>query len=151
MFHLSDKKLPLSNDDVLAINIHSNGFYRIQYGQIEAEKLQNLLMADHKRLPMAARARIISDAFTLASAGYIDYKFALNFTKYLKNEREFVPWAMALAGFPIMQKFFEGKPEEEKKFRKYLKSILQPLFDEEIGGIDRAESEETKETNFFKE
>ena len=36
---------------------------------------------------------LITDAFNLARAGYLDIKVALNITTYLTQERDFVPWA----------------------------------------------------------
>ena len=42
---------------------------------------------------MASRSSLISDAFTLARAGFLNQGTALNITQYLTDERGYVPWA----------------------------------------------------------
>ena len=46
-------------------------------------------------IPPASRSTLINDAFNLARAGYLDIKVALNISKYLIHERDFVPWTAA--------------------------------------------------------
>ena len=45
---------------------------------------------------MASRSSLISDAFTLARAGFLNQVIPLNLTQYLTNERGYVPWATAV-------------------------------------------------------
>ena len=50
--------------------------------------------------------KIIDDAMNLAKSSYLDYPTALATTAYLARENEFLPWASALNGEPIIN---EGK------------------------------------------
>ena len=38
------------------------------------------------------RSSLINDAFSLAESGHIDYSIPLSMTKYLKKEKDYVPW-----------------------------------------------------------
>lgn len=50
--------------------------------------------------------KIVDDAMNLAKSSYLDYPTALATTAYLGKENEFLPWASALNGEPIIK---EGK------------------------------------------
>lgn len=60
--------------------------------------LANYLQDPNKFSKIVAtnRAQIVDDALTLARAGKLDYRIALNLTRYLENEMEYVPWRSAL-------------------------------------------------------
>lgn len=79
---------------MLVLNSQSQGFYRIHYGQGELERIREQLLENHEMLPMAGRARIIDDMFTLAEGGYVPYEHTLNLTRYLSAEKEYPPWEM---------------------------------------------------------
>lgn len=42
------------------------------------------------------RAQLLDDALNLARAGLLDYATALDVTRYLGNELEYIPWKAAL-------------------------------------------------------
>lgn len=42
------------------------------------------------------RAQLLDDSLNLARAGLLDYATALNVTRYLANELEYIPWKAAL-------------------------------------------------------
>jgi len=42
------------------------------------------------------RAQLLDDALNLARAGLLDYATALDVTRYLANELEYIPWKAAL-------------------------------------------------------
>lgn len=48
-----------------------------------------------KALSTADRSNLIHDAFSLAKASYLPYATALNMTKYLVFEHDYVPWSVA--------------------------------------------------------
>lgn len=50
------------------------------------------------------RASLLNDVFTLADSTQVSYETALDLTKYLVNEEEFVPWMVATAKLTSMKK-----------------------------------------------
>lgn len=53
------------------------------------------LMKDHDAISLSNRAQLMDDYLNLARAGMTPYSNALNVTKALANERDYVPWAAA--------------------------------------------------------
>lgn len=54
------------------------------------------------------RAQLVNDIFNLARSDHINYKEALRFLEYLKNEKSYFPWSSAYAGFRfLMQRYAE--------------------------------------------
>lgn len=44
---------------------------------------------------MSDRAHLLEDAFSLASAGELEYEIAMNMTGYLSQENNAIPWSVA--------------------------------------------------------
>lgn len=57
------------------------------------------------------RAQIVDDALTLARAGKLDYRIALNLTRYLVNEFEYVPWRSALGALNFIDSMMSSGPD----------------------------------------
>lgn len=58
---------------------------------------------NYTKIASVNRAQIIDDSLTLARAGKLDYRIALNLTQYLINEHEYVPWRSALGAFGFIE------------------------------------------------
>ena len=56
------------------------------------------------------RAQIIDDYFNLARAGLTPYSNALELTRYLVRETEYVPWAAATTAFDYVDTMLYGSP-----------------------------------------
>lgn len=89
----------------LFILLHEyKGYYRVNYDERNWQLLVNYLQ-DPQTFPNIAsinRAQILDDALTLARAGKLDYRIALNLTKYLVNENDYVPWRSALGALSFI-------------------------------------------------
>lgn len=48
------------------------------------------------KIAPANRAQLIDDALNLARGGILDYRIAMNLTKYLAHEKDYVPWKAAI-------------------------------------------------------
>lgn len=74
------------------------GYYRVNYDINNWQLIANYLQdpQNYSRIAATNRAQIVDDALTLARAGKLDYRIALNLTRYLVNESEYVPWRAAL-------------------------------------------------------
>ena len=53
-------------------------------------------MTNHTKLSAMDRASLINDAFSLSSAGMLDYSIALSILSYLKDEKSYTVWSTAI-------------------------------------------------------
>lgn len=72
------------------------GYYRVNYDSQNWKLLAQQLLTNHTAISVINRAQIMDDALNLAEAGILDYDTALDLTRYLENEKEYVPWDAAL-------------------------------------------------------
>lgn len=81
------------------------GYYRVNYDITNWKMLTNYLWDPQKlsNIVPTNRAQIIDDVLTLARAGQMDYRIALNLTRYLVNETEYVPWRSAIGAFNFIE------------------------------------------------
>lgn len=59
----------------------------------------------------------------MAEAGRLPYEAALNLTRYLRNEKEYLPWEMAFTGLTVIQSYFGDEPEADN-FRVFLNFLF---------------------------
>lgn len=85
-------------------NIQEVGYYRVNYDIDNWKLLIDQLSSDHNKIHTINRAQIIDDALDLARADLLDYQIALNTTRYLQREKEFVPWEAALNSFSFLDR-----------------------------------------------
>lgn len=71
------------------------GYYRVNYPIEMWKSLINALIYTRGVFSNADRAHLINDAFALADAVQLDYGIALDLSKYLKKELDYVPWTVA--------------------------------------------------------
>jgi hypothetical protein len=71
-------------------------FHRVNYSEANWNQLFKTLNDNHLSIHRLNRAQIIKDSLTLAKAGVLQYSFALQSTKYLKKEFDFIPWTTAV-------------------------------------------------------
>jgi aminopeptidase N len=73
-------------------------YYRVNY-DLENWKLITQFLNDpqkYSKIAAVNRAQLIDDAMNLARADFLDYTVALDVTKYLRHERDYVPWKTAI-------------------------------------------------------
>ncbi|KAM9854718.1 aminopeptidase Ey-like [Aulostomus maculatus] len=121
----SMKTLP--NEWVLA-NLNVVGYYRVNYDQENWEKLLNRLSSNHKVIPVINRAQLLDDAFNLARAKIVPTVLALRTTKYLSQERDYIPWASATNNLDFFYLMFD-RTEVYGPMQDYLRKQVIPLFD----------------------
>uniref|UniRef100_A0A671SEP6 Aminopeptidase n=1 Tax=Sinocyclocheilus anshuiensis TaxID=1608454 RepID=A0A671SEP6_9TELE len=84
---------PMKTDtDWLLANLNVTGYYRVNYDPQNWERLLTQLNSDHSVIPVLNRGQIIDDAFNLI----INITLALRTTKYLYEEKEYIPWESAI-------------------------------------------------------
>ncbi|CAG5958338.1 unnamed protein product [Menidia menidia] len=76
-------------------NVDCYGYYRVNYNPENWQRLLTQLETNPDRIPLMNRGQLVDDAFNLARAKLIDVTLALNATRFLSKEREFLPWESA--------------------------------------------------------
>lgn len=109
-------------------NTNVSGFYRVNYDSENWERLLNQLATNHQVIPIINRAQIVDDAFNLARANIINTTLALRTTKYLAQEREYIPWESALRSLNYYIVMFD-RTEVYGALQAYLKKQIKPLFE----------------------
>nr|XP_025963802.1 aminopeptidase N [Dromaius novaehollandiae] len=79
-------------------------------------------------IPLINRAQIIDDAFNLARAGYVDVTVALNTTRFLSQETEYMPWQAALDNLDYLELMFD-RSEVFGPMTSYIQKQVTPLFE----------------------
>ena len=106
----------IDNSDWLIVNLQVTGYYRVNY-DIENWKLIIKHLNDPQRyheISQANRAQLIDDAMNLARAEILEYTTALEVTKYLNHERDFVPWKTAINNLLYIDSMLILSPDYDK-------------------------------------
>ncbi|XP_071788435.1 aminopeptidase N-like isoform X2 [Asterias amurensis] len=120
--------------DWYLVNVNQYGYYRVNYDTQNWERLSKQLEEDHELIPIQNRAALIDDAFNLARAGVIEQTTALNLTKYLTNEREYLPWEATLVVISYIRDMF-SRYSGYGPLEKYMLKQIEPLY-KELGWKD---------------
>lgn len=80
------------------------------------------------------RAQLVDDAMSLSRAGYLSYRTALDLTKYLYHETEYVPWKSAYRSFTYLHQMLL-KTAVYDKLKVFICRLSRTLWDlEGYGG-----------------
>uniref|UniRef100_A0AAY4B2B0 Aminopeptidase n=1 Tax=Denticeps clupeoides TaxID=299321 RepID=A0AAY4B2B0_9TELE len=74
------------------------------------------------------RGQLIDDAFNLARAKYVNVTLALDTTKYLKNDTEYIPWQSAVHNLDYFILMFD-RSEVYGPMQAYLRKQVIPLYE----------------------
>ncbi|XP_007425882.1 glutamyl aminopeptidase [Python bivittatus] len=111
----------------LKVNQDHLGFYRVNYETEAWRVLADIMNNSHQNFSLADRAGFIDDAFALARAGLLKYADALNLTKYLQYEEEYIPWQRAVVAVSYIGHMIEDDNALYPKFQKYFGSLVKPI------------------------
>ncbi|XP_054858173.1 aminopeptidase N [Eublepharis macularius] len=118
---------PLVSDKWLLCNINVTGYFRVNYDHENWNRLLKQLETGHQVIPILNRAQLIDDSFNLARAKYISTELALNTTRYLADERDYLPWDTALSNLGYFKLMFD-RSEVYGPMKKYIQKQVTPLF-----------------------
>ncbi|NXP68952.1 AMPN Aminopeptidase, partial [Chloropsis cyanopogon] len=118
----------LNSPGWLLLNINVTGYFRVNYNQENWDQLLDQLNTNHTVFPVINRAQIIDDAFNLARAKYVDVTLALNTTRFLRQETEYMPWEAALNNLQYFQQMFD-RSEVFGAMSEYMVKQVTPLFE----------------------
>lgn len=113
----------------LKINPDHIGFYRVNYEASTWDLIITNLSSNHRGFSSADRASFFDDAFALARAQLLDYGVALNLTKYLKVEKEFLPWQRVISAVSYIISMFEDDKELYPLIEEYFRGQVKPVAD----------------------
>ncbi|XP_021941452.1 aminopeptidase N [Zootermopsis nevadensis] len=121
--------LSAAPDQWVIFNVQETGFYRANYDLTNWRLLIEYLMdRDHfSQIGIINRAQLLDDALNLARAGLLDYATALDVTRYLANELEYLPWKAALNALAYIDSMLI-KTGNYDKFKIYLLGLLENLY-----------------------
>ncbi|CAL8357825.1 unnamed protein product [Lota lota] len=120
-------EMKLSEGGWVLANVNTVGYYRVNYDRGNWDRLLAVLSTNHQDLPRINRAQLIDDAFNLARAKEIPTILALETTKYLQKEREYIPWESALDNLDFFYLMFD-RSEVLGPMQDYLRKQVTPLF-----------------------
>ncbi|CRK96557.1 CLUMA_CG010037, isoform A [Clunio marinus] len=129
----AEKNITIENiaqsSDWLLLNIQVTGFYRVNYDIINWKLIINHLNNPRRyhEISQSNRAQLIDDAMNLARADLLDYTTALDVTKYLSHERDYVPWKTALNNLLYIDSMLIRMPDYDK-MKKYLTSRIENIY-----------------------
>ncbi|XP_063230245.1 aminopeptidase N-like isoform X2 [Bacillus rossius redtenbacheri] len=110
----------------VVFNNRVSGLYRVQYDprnwQLISEALNG---AEFTRINVLNRAQLLNDLMNFAWTGDVGYDVALGVSSYLHQERDYVPWRIALGAFSRLDKILRRTPDYHL-YRDYLRSLLRP-------------------------
>ncbi|XP_061399843.1 glutamyl aminopeptidase [Musca vetustissima] len=119
----------------LKFNNHQVGYYRVNYEYDMWEEIISTLVATPEKFDIADRAHLLNDVFALADASQISYEVALDMTKYLEKESDFVPWYVAATKLQALQ----GNLMQTDIYVDYLmyaRSLINKVYKEVTWNVD---------------
>lgn len=119
----------LSGDGFLKINPDHIGFYRVNYEAETWDWIAETLSSNRMNFSSADRSSFIDDAFALARAQLLDYEKALNLTRYLTSEQDFLPWERVISAVSYIISMFEDDRELYPLIETYFRSQVKPIAD----------------------
>lgn len=106
----------ISVHDWLIVNLQVTGYYRVNYDAANWKLIIHHLN-DRQRfheIAQSNRAQLIDDAMNLARADLLDYSTALDVTKYLSHETDYVPWKTAINNLLYIDSMLIRMPDYDK-------------------------------------
>ncbi|XP_058812404.1 glutamyl aminopeptidase isoform X2 [Topomyia yanbarensis] len=85
--------IPAGTNPWVKLNHNQVGYYRVNYPSNSWKQFSDALVADVNAFSIGDRTGLLNDAFALADASQLQYDEALDLTKFLTEELEYVPWA----------------------------------------------------------
>lgn len=100
--------IDINENEWVIVNVQETGYYRVNYDNNNWHLLTNYLrnMRTFTDISPINRAQLLNDALNLARAGRLDYGIALNVTRYLVHEKEYVPWQVAFSALSYIDVMF---------------------------------------------
>ncbi|XP_072242690.1 alanyl (membrane) aminopeptidase-like b [Leuresthes tenuis] len=115
-------------DEWILANVDCYGYYRVNYNLENWQRLLTQLETNPDGIPLMNRGQLVDDAFNLARAKLIDVTLALNATRFLSNEKEYLPWESAERNIEYFILMFD-RTEVYGPMQLYFQDKVRGLYD----------------------
>ncbi|XP_030370374.1 uncharacterized protein LOC115620994 [Scaptodrosophila lebanonensis] len=103
------------------------GYYRVNYQETLWESLAERLESSPDTFTSGDRASLLNDAFALADSTQLPYDVALDMTRYLKEEQDYVPWSVAASKLTSLKRTLYYT-NSYVKYKKYATALIDPIY-----------------------
>ncbi|XP_059611048.1 uncharacterized protein LOC132257980 [Phlebotomus argentipes] len=117
--------------DWIKINKDQIGYYYVNYPADVWSSLTRALIEDKNVFSVSDRSQLLNDVFYLADSTQTSYEIALNLTKYLKTEDQYVPWVVVTNRLLNIYKLVD-QTDVVPQVEKYCQQLLARVY-ESIG------------------
>uniref|UniRef100_A0A1B0AGP0 glutamyl aminopeptidase n=1 Tax=Glossina pallidipes TaxID=7398 RepID=A0A1B0AGP0_GLOPL len=112
----------------IKFNKNQVGYYLVNYPEDMWRALNSALVENRDSFSTADRAHLISDVFALADASQLNYSIALDLSKYLENEVEYVPWSVGVSRLANIRNLVYYT-ELYSNFVNYARQLLSKVYE----------------------
>ena len=113
-------------EEYSVINPDHSLFYRVHYDKEMLESIKSILLSGRDVLTPQDRTGILSDQFNFVNAGLTDIKSTLDIYKYLKDERDYFPWKVALDSLSFIKSLVDDK-NMRIKFDTFVRNLTSKI------------------------
>nr|XP_042907730.1 uncharacterized protein LOC107439767 isoform X3 [Parasteatoda tepidariorum] len=121
-----------SDEDVVKFNPDFVGFYVVKYDSKDYSRLGKKLMDNHEELSTTDRYNVLHDAFLLAETDRLTYDVPMELTKYLRREREALPWTLLRDHFIYFLRMLQGTSQTVTMLKEYVQRLTYDLYEEYV-------------------
>ncbi|XP_031733828.1 alanyl (membrane) aminopeptidase-like b [Anarrhichthys ocellatus] len=121
-----DEFISKSGEWILA-NVNCAGYYRVNYNPENWERLLTQMETNPHQIPLMNRGQLVDDAFNFARAKLVEVTLALNSTRFLRNEKEFIPWESTVRNLEYFVLMFD-RSEVYGPMQAYLCEQVKGLY-----------------------
>lgn len=107
------------------VNMQYKGFYRVNYEPDTWNELGKLCAS--QGLTAADRAGLYNDVFAMANARLLNYSVALDFSRNLAGESDYVPWNTMSSNLINIMRLL-ASTEAYQPFKDYMSGLVEPLY-----------------------
>nr|XP_045618493.1 glutamyl aminopeptidase-like isoform X1 [Procambarus clarkii] len=107
------------------VNTQQKGYYRVNYETHMWNELAKLCL--DKVVGTAERAGLYNDIFALADAALVDYSVALDFSRGLASETDYVPWDSVINHLITMERLL-AETDVYQPFCHYVLDLVKPIY-----------------------
>ncbi|KAF8765157.1 Glutamyl aminopeptidase like protein [Argiope bruennichi] len=125
-------KIDAAKDDVIHFNPGFVGFYIVKYDLHDWARLGKRVLNNHTDFTATDRYSLLHDAFLLAETDRLIYDIPFEFTKYLKQEKEAMPWNLFRDQFLYFMSHLDPHSETANLLKLYVADLTSALYDEHI-------------------
>lgn len=127
-YKMNELVIPVTDSiDWIKFNKDQVGYYRVKYEPDMWLNLNAALEKDVNSMSTLDRAHLINDVFSLAEGLQVPYDTALTMTKYLKAEKNFVPWDVAVSKLKGIRNLLYYT-EHYSKFKEYAVQLVDEAY-----------------------